>query len=345
MRLDVAGTFSSNIAIDLGTANTLVHVAGRGIIIDEPSIVAVRAGGGVREIVAVGRKAKLMSERARESLEIVRPLREGVVADFVAAEAMLGQFIKRTKKSFGFRKPRILICIPAGATPVERRAVRDTAVSVGAREVHLIAEPVAASLGAGLPIGEADGAMVVDIGGGSTDIAVISNGEIVASRTLRCAGNAMDEAIIRYVRRQQDLLIGEASAERIKIEVGTAQAMAATRTSVVQIRGRDLRRGTAKTAVLTPKDVAEALSEPIDRIADFALRTLEELPPDVLSDITQRGIQLAGGGALLDKLDAALTRRVGVRFQVQANPMHCVIKGAAVVLGALAAHRHLLMRV
>jgi rod shape-determining protein MreB len=343
--LDVAGSFSSDIAIDLGTANTLVHVAGRGIIIDEPSIVAVRSARGQREIVAVGRKAKLMSERAPESLEIVRPLREGVVADFLAAEAMLRQFIYRTKKSFGFRKPRILICIPAGATPVERRAVHDTAVSVGAREVYLVAEPVAASLGAGLPIDQTGGAMVVDVGGGSTDIAVISGGVIVDARTLRCAGNAFDEAIIRYVRRRHDLLIGEASAERIKIEVGTAQALATVRPAVVQIRGRDLRRGSAKTAVLTSKDVAEALEDPIDRIADFALRTLEELPPDVLSDITQRGIQLTGGGALLDKLDAALTRRVGVRFQVQANPMHCVIKGAAAVLATLAAHRHLLMRV
>lgn len=344
MRLDVASAFSDDIAIDLGTANTLVHVAGRGIIIDEPSVVAVRSAGGAREIVAVGRKAKLMSGRAPESLEIVRPLREGVVADFLAAEEMLRRFIKRTKSMLGFRKPRILICVPAGATPVERRAVHDTALSVGARQVYLIAEPVAASLGAGLPIEQAGGAMVVDIGGGSTDIAVLSGGEIVAGRTLRVAGNAMDEAIIRYVRRRHNLLIGEANAERIKIEVGTAQALASARPAVVQIRGRDLRRGTAKTAVLTPRDVAEALAEPVEAIADFALRTLEELPPDVLSDITQRGIILTGGGALLDKLDAALTRRVGVRFHVQSNPMHCVIKGSAVALATLEERQHLLMR-
>jgi rod shape-determining protein MreB len=344
MQLDVAGAFSDDIAIDLGTANTLVHVAGRGIIIDEPSVVAVRSYRGVREIMAVGRKAKALIGRVPESMEIVRPMRDGVIADFVATEEMLRQFIKRTKTMLGFRRPRILICVPAGATPVERRAVYDTAVSVGARKVHLIAEPVAASLGAGLPIGEPGGAMVVDIGGGTTDIAVLSGGAIVAARTLRCAGNAMDEAIIRYVRRKHQLLIGEANAERIKIEAGTAQVTANGRAAEVHIRGRDLRKGLAKSAVLTPKDLAEALSDPVDAIADFVQRALEELPPDVLSDIARRGIHLTGGGALLDKLDAALTRRVGVKFHVQQNPMHCVVKGSAAVLDRLMEHAHLLMR-
>jgi len=344
MRLGVASAFSDDIAIDLGTANTLVHVGGRGIIIDEPSIVAVRTSGGMREFMAVGRKAKVLSARAPENIEIVRPLREGVVADFVAAEEMLRRFIKRARSMLGFRKPRILICVPAGATPVERRAVHDTALSVGARKVYLIAEPVAASVGAGLPVDQPGGAMVVDIGGGSTDIAVLSSGAIVAARTLRCAGNAMDEAIIRYVRRRHNLMIGEASAERIKIEVGTAQANAGARPAVVQIRGRDLRKGTAKSAVVTPKDLAEALAEPLDAIADFVQRTLEELPPDVVSDIAQRGIHLTGGGALLDRLDHALCRRVGIKFHVQKHPMHCVIKGSAMVLAAISEHAHLLMR-
>jgi rod shape-determining protein MreB len=244
----------------------------------------------------------------------------------------------------GFRRPRILICVPAGATPVERRAVYDTAVSVGARKVYLIAEPVAASLGAGLPIDEPGGAMVVDIGGGTTDIAVLWGGVIVSARTLRCAGNAMDEAIIRYVRHEHHLLIGEANAERIKIEAGTAQVTANGRAAEVHIRGRDLRKGWAKSAVLTPKDIAQALSDPIATMADFVQRALEELPPDVLSDITRRGIHLTGGGALLDKLDVALTRRVGVKFYVQQNPMHCVIKGSAAVLAGLAERAHLLMR-
>jgi rod shape-determining protein MreB len=343
MQLGVTSAFSDDVAIDLGTANTLVHVAGRGIIIDEPSIVAVRAYRGVREILAVGRKAKALVGRAPENLEIVRPMREGVIADFLATEEMLRQFIKRTKSLLGFRKPRILICVPAGATPVERRAVYDTAVSVGARKVYLIAEPVAASLGAGLPIEEPGGAMVVDIGGGTTDIAVMSSGIIVSARTLRCAGHAMDEAIIRYVRRMHQLLIGESNAERIKIEAGTALAALNGRAVEVQIRGRDLRKGLAKSVVLTPKDVAEALSEPIESISDFVQRALEELPPDVLSDITWRGIHLTGGGALLDKIDVALTRRVGVKFHVQRNPMHCVIKGSAAVLASLNEHTHLLM--
>jgi rod shape-determining protein MreB len=343
MQLGVTSAFSDDVAIDLGTANTLVHVAGRGIIIDEPSIVAVRAYRGVREILAVGRKAKALVGRSPESLEIVRPMRDGVIADFVATEEMLRQFIKRTKSLLGFRKPRILICVPAGATPVERRAVYDTAVSVGARKVFLIAEPVAASLGAGLPIEEPGGAMVVDIGGGTTDIAVMSGGIIVSARTLRCAGHAMDEAIIRYVRREHQLLIGEANAERIKIEAGTAQASLNGRAAEVHIRGRDLRKGLPKSVVLTPKDVAEALSEPIESIGDFVQRALEELPPDVLSDIARRGIHLTGGGALLDKIDQALTRRVGVKFHVQRNPMHCVIKGSAAVLAGLDEHTHLLM--
>jgi rod shape-determining protein MreB len=344
MQLAVTSAFSDDIAIDLGTANTLVHVAGRGIIIDEPSVVAVRAHRGTREILAVGRKAKALVGRTPEALEIVRPMRDGVIADFVATEEMLRQFIKRAKTMLGFRRPRILICVPAGATPVERRAVYDTAVSVGARKVYLIAEPVAASLGAGLPIDEPGGAMVVDIGGGTTDIAVLWGGVIVSARTLRCAGNAMDEAIIRYVRHEHHLLIGEANAERIKIEAGTAHVTTNGRAAEVHIRGRDLRKGWAKSAVLTPKDIAQALSGPIETMADFVQRALEELPPDVLSDITRRGIHLTGGGALLDKLDVALTRRVGVKFHVQQNPMHCVVKGSAAVLAGLAERAHLLMR-
>jgi rod shape-determining protein MreB len=340
----VASVFSDDIAIDLGTANTLVHVVGRGIIIDEPSAVAVYSARGSREILAVGRKAKALIGRAPEDVELVRPLRDGVIADFVATEEMLRQFIRRTKTMLGFRRPRILICVPAQATPVERRAVYDTAMSLGARKVYLIAEPVAASLGAGLPVGEPGGAMVLDIGGGTSDIAVLSSGVIVSARTLRCAGNAMDEAIIRYVRRQHQLLIGEANAERIKVEVGTALSTPNGRSSEVHIRGRDLRQGSAKTAVLRAKDVAEALAEPVDVIADFVQRALEDLPPDILSDIARRGVHVTGGGALLDKLDTALTRRVGVKFHVEQNPMHCVVKGSAAVLADLDRHAHLLMR-
>ena len=342
--MSVKSAFSDDISIDLGTANTLVHVAGRGIIIDEPSVVAVQSYRGARELLAVGRKAKILVSRAPASLEEVHPLRDGFIADFVATEEMVRQFIRRTKTMLGFRRPRILICVPAGATPVERRAVFDTAKSLGARKVYLVAEPVAASLGVGLSIEDGTALLVVDVGGGTTDIAVLSRGVVVAARTLRCAGNAMDEAVIRYVRRKHNLLIGQANAERIKIEAGTAVAMLNGRAAEVHIRGRDVRSGLAKMAVLTTKDIAAALSEPVDIIADFIERTLAALPPDVLSEISLRGIYLTGGGALLNKLDAALSRQVGIRVRATQSPMHCVVKGSAMVLAELVQRAHLLMR-
>jgi rod shape-determining protein MreB and related proteins len=340
----VTTAFSDDIAIDLGTANTLVHVANRGIIIDEPSVVAIRSRGGSREVLAVGQKAKMMLGRTPESIETIRPLRDGVIADFIATEEMLRQFIKRAKTMFGFRRPRILICVPAGATPVERRAVYETAVSAGARKVYLVEEPVAASVGARLPIDEPSGSMVVDIGGGTTDIAVLSLGGVVQARSLRCAGNAMDEAIIRYVRRKHQLLIGEANAERIKIEAGSALVQVNGRATEIHIRGRDLRQGRPKSIVLGPQDIAEALEDPIEDIADFTQRALEDLPPEVSTDICERGIYLTGGGALLDKLDIELERRVGVKFIVPDNPMQCVIKGSAMIMEDLPAREHLLIK-
>jgi rod shape-determining protein MreB and related proteins len=340
----VTTAFSDDISIDLGTANTLVHVANRGIIIDEPSVVAIRTRGGSREVLAVGQKAKMMLGRTPESIETIRPLRDGVIADFIATEEMLRQFIKRAKTMFGFRRPRILICVPAGATPVERRAVYETAVSAGARRVYLIEEPVAASVGARLPIDEPSGSMVVDIGGGTTDIAVLSLGGVVQARSLRCAGNAMDEAIIRYVRRKHQLLIGEANAERIKIEAGSALVQVNGRATEIHIRGRDLRQGRPKSIVLGPQDIAKALEDPIEDIADFTQRALEDLPPEVSTDICERGIYLTGGGALLDKLDIELERRVGVKFIVPDNPMQCVIKGTAMVMEDLPAREHLLIK-
>jgi rod shape-determining protein MreB len=340
----VTGVFSDDIAIDLGTANTLVHVIGRGTIIDEPSVVAVRTYKGTREVLAVGKKAKLMVGRTPESIETIRPLRDGVIADFIATEEMLRQFIKRAKSMTGFRRPRILICVPAGATPVERRAVYETAVSAGARRVYLIEEPVAAALGAGLAIDEPAGTMVVDIGGGTTDIAVLSLGGVVQARSLRCAGNAMDEAIIRYVRRKHQLMIGEANAERIKIEAGSASVTASTRAAEIHIRGRDLRQGRPKSIVLGPQDIAEALEGPIEEIAEFTQRSVEDLPPEVSTDICERGINLTGGGALLDGLAAELEHRVGVRFTVPEQPMLCVVKGTATVLQQLSSREHLLIK-
>lgn len=339
----MASVFSDDIAIDLGTVNTLVHVVGRGIILDEPSAVAVRNAAGVRDVLAVGHKAQAMLGRTPESIELIRPLRDGVIADFVATEEMLRQFIKRAKSKYGFRRPRILICVPASATPVERRAVYETAVSSGSRRVYLVEEPVAAAIGAGMPVDEPRGSMVIDIGGGTTDVAVLSLGGVLLARSLRCAGNAFDEAIIRYVRRRHHLLIGEANAERIKIEAGTATVGADTRDVDIHIRGRDLRQGRPKSIVLTPSDIAEALDSPIDNIAEFIQRALEDLPPDIAADICEHGICLTGGGALIDGLDKEFERRVGVTFTVPDRPMHCVIRGSATILEHLDKHQHLLL--
>jgi rod shape-determining protein MreB and related proteins len=344
MALGVGRAFADDIAIDLGTANTLVHVVDRGVIIDEPSVVAVRTHNGTREVLAVGQKAKMMVGRTPESIETIRPLRDGVIADFIATEEMLRQFIKRAKTTMRFRRPRILICVPAGATPVERRAVYETAMSAGASKVYMVEEPVAAAIGAKLPVDEPTGSMVVDMGGGTTDIAVLSLGGIVQARSLRVAGNSLDEAIIRYVRRKHQLLIGEGNAERIKIEAGTAQADPGGAFTEIHIRGRDLRQGRPKSAVLGPQDIAEALQDPIEDLSEFIQRSLEELPPEVSTDICERGIHLTGGGALLDRLDQELARRTGVKFIVPENPMHCVILGTADILANLSKREHLLIK-
>jgi rod shape-determining protein MreB len=340
----VGSAFSDDISIDLGTANTLVHVQGRGVIINEPSVVAISNRNGIREVMAVGMTAKKMVGRTPEAIETIRPLRDGVIADFIATEEMLRQFIKRTKTMLGFRRPRILVCVPAGATPVERRAVYETAMSAGARRAYMIEEPVAAAIGAGLPIDDPSAMMVVDIGGGTSDIAALSLGGVVQARSLRCAGNAMDEAIIRHIRRRHNLLIGDINAERIKIEAGTAMSEGDGSDTEIHIRGRDLRQGRPKSIVLGPKDIAEALSDPIERMAEFIQRSLEDLPPEVATDICERGIYLTGGGALLDRLDRELERQVGVKFYVPDNPSHCVIKGTAAVLEELPQRDHLLIK-
>lgn len=345
MRLGVGSAFSDDIAIDLGTVNTIVHVKGRGVVIDEPSVVAVRVGPGHRDVLAVGHTARQMLGRTPGSVETIRPLRDGVIADFVATEEMLRQFIKRTRNSFlGFRRPRILICVPAGATPVERRAVYETAVQAGARKVYIVEEPVAAAIGAGLPVDDPSGSMVVDIGGGTTDIAVLSLGGVIEARSLRVAGNAMDESIIRYIRREHHLVISEPNAERIKIEAGSASREMNGITSEIHIRGRDLREGRPKSIVLLPQHVAEALEEPIAAMAEFIEHTLEDLPPEVSSDICDRGIYLTGGGALLHKLDKELERRVGVPFLVSEDPLHCVVRGSAMLLENIEEREHLVIR-
>ena len=330
------GVFSDDIAIDLGTANTLVHVPGRGVVIDEPSVVSVQTRNAVRQVIAVGERAKLMVGRTPDGIETIKPMRDGVIADFVATEAMLRHFIGRAKSAFGFRRPRIIVCVPAGATPVERRAVYETAVSAGGRKVYLIEEPVAAALGAGLPVKEPTGSMVVDIGGGTTDIAVLSLGGVLEAKSVKTAGHKMDEHIIRFIRREHQLLVGEGNAEKIKIEVGTADAQVNGSDVEIRISGRDLRNGRTKSIVLGPRAIAHALDNPIEDIAEAIQHTLERLPPEVASDVAERGICLTGGGALLRCLDVELQRRTGSKFFLADNPMHCVIKGTGLVLERLA---------
>jgi rod shape-determining protein MreB len=340
---DVSRAFSDDIAIDLGTANTLVYVVGRGIIIDEPSIVAVGMQYGVRQIFSVGAAAQRLVGRTPEPVEILKPMRDGVIADFVAVEEMLRQFIRRAKSMLGFRRPRILIAVPAGATPVERKAVYDTALSVGARQVLLVAEPVAAALGAGLPVDEAKGVMVLDIGGGTSDIAVLSYGRVMQSRSLRCAGNAIDAAIVRYVRRRHDLKIGEASAERIKVEAGAASPTSDPRPVEVRIRGREVSTGRPKGVTLSSADIGEALDPVVTELAEFVERALEDLPFEVVAEIRRQGICLTGGGALLDGLDRELSRRLGIHFELSSEPLRCVIKGTALILESLRERSHLLL--
>lgn len=334
----VMGVFTDDIAIDLGTANTLVYVPGRGIVIDEPSVVAIQTRNATRHVIAVGERAKLMVGRTPDGIETIKPMRDGVIADFVATEAMLRHFISKAKSAFGFRRPRIIVCVPAGATPVERRAVFETAVSAGGRKVYLIEEPVAAALGAGLPVKEPTGSMVVDIGGGTTDIAVLSLGGILEAKSIKTAGHKMDEHIIRFIRREHHLLVGESNAEKIKIEVGTADQQVEDTGVEIRISGRDLRNGRTKSITMGSADVARALDDPIEDIAEAIHRTLERLPPEVASDVAERGICLTGGGALLKSFDVELQKRTGTRFFVADKPTQCVIKGTGMVLEHLADH-------
>jgi rod shape-determining protein MreB len=343
MRKTVGGVFSDDIAIDLGTANTLVHVAGRGIIIDEPSVVAVRAKDVPRHVIAVGEAALTLKARSPDPIDLVHPLRDGVIADFVATEEMLRTFITRAKSRFGFRRPRILICVPAAATAVERRAVFETARAAGARRVYLVEEPVAAAIGAGIAIDDEEVTMILDIGGGTSDIAVLSRGEIIHTASLKVAGNAFDEAIRRYVRRAHQLSIGVASAERIKIEAGGAGARANGRVAEAHIRGRDVVRRRMKSVVLRPHDVGAALEGPIANMAELVRRALEDLSDEVRAEIGKRGVVMTGGGALLHGLDSELTRQLGIPFRVAPHPMQCVVSGTATILATLGEREQLLV--
>ncbi len=341
----LVGVISNDMAIDLGTANTLVYVPGRGIVLEEPSVVAFGVEQGAQKVIAVGREAKAMLGRTPDSVECVQPMRDGVIADFVAAEEMIKYFIRRVHNRKTLISPRIMICVPADATPVERRAVQEAALSAGARKIYLIQEPVAAAIGVGLPVSEPRGAMVVDIGGGTTDIAVMSLGGIIYSRSIRTAGNAFDEAIINYIRKTHDLLIGQSSAERIKIEAGTAIARANGKAVEIHIKGRDLKKGRPNQISLGPPDIAEALALPLARVADGVKIALEQIEPEIAADIYEDGIYLTGGGALLDKISTKLSRDTGVKYITPEDPLRCVAIGTGRALEQLEDIKDLLAHV
>ena len=336
------GMMSADMAIDLGTANTLVYVKGRGVVLNEPSVVAFEVEDGRKKVKAVGSEAKQMLGKTPGHMEAIRPMRDGVIADFEVAEEMIKSFIRKVNNRRTFAHPLIVVCVPSGATAVERRAIHESAIAAGARKVDLIEEPVAAAIGAGLPIDEAAGSMVVDIGGGTTEVAVLSLGGIVYSRSVRVGGDKMDEAIINYLRRTSNLLLGESSAERIKTEIGTAIPPEGGDGLSMVVKGRDLMKGVPREIRVTEAMVADALSEPVEQIVDAVKVALEATPPELAADIVDKGIVLTGGGALLRNLDEALRERTGLPVTIADEPLSCVVLGSGKALENLAKNRHLL---
>ena len=329
------GFFSRDIAIDLGTANTLIYVRGEGIVLNEPSVVAVYDGNGRnnRKVLAVGVEAKRMLGRTPDSISAIRPLKDGVIADFVITEEMLKQFIRKVHKRSWAIAPRIVICVPYGSTPVERRAIRESALSAGAREVFLIEEPMAACIGAKLPVTEASGSMVVDIGGGTAEIAVISYGGIVDSRSVRVGGDKMDDAIINHLRRKYSLLVGAPTAERIKMQLGSAYPQKERRE--MEVKGRDLINGVPKNLLLDDSEILDALTDSVNAIVEGVKVCLEKTPPELAADIVDKGIVLTGGGALLVGLDQLLREETNLPVTVGEDPLDCVVLGAGRALEEL----------
>lgn len=319
--------FSSNIAIDLGTANTVIYVQGRGVVLSEPSVVATSEIKGRKQILAVGDEAKRMLGRTPGNIEAIRPLRDGVIADFEIAEEMIKYFIRKVQAGRGFASPHVVVCVPTGSTNVERRAIQESAEAAGARRVFLIEEPMAAAIGAGLPVLEATGSMIVDIGGGTTEVAVLSLGGIVYSRSIRSGGDKMDEAIINHIRRTEGLLVGESSAERIKHTIGVACPPADGDGQTMKIRGRDLIKGIPREMPLSQRRVAEALHDPVFSIVEAVCVALENTAPELAADIVDKGITLSGGGSLLKHLDFVLREATGLPVYVADNPLLCVVLG------------------
>ena len=314
-------------AIDLGTANTLVYVKGRGIVLNEPSVVATIEIKGKKQILAVGNEAKQMLGRTPGNIQAIRPLREGVIADFEVAEEMIKHFIRKVHNRRSFASPMIVVCVPSGSTAVERRAIQESAESAGARRVYLIEEPMAAAIGAGLPVTEPTGSMVVDIGGGTTEVAVLALGGIVYSRSVRVGGDKMDEAIIAYIRRNHNLLVGESSAERIKEEIGSACPPEDGDGPTMEIKGRDLMQGVPRELTISQRQVAESLAEPVGAIIETVKVALEHTAPELAADIVDKGIVLTGGGALLGNMDYVLRHATGLPVSLADDPLSCVVLG------------------
>ncbi|MBT6179054.1 MAG: rod shape-determining protein [Deltaproteobacteria bacterium] len=327
----MANFFGNDLAIDLGTSNTLIYANGKGIVCDEPSVVVVQNDGrGGRNVIAVGREAKEMLGRTPTAVTAIRPIKDGVIADFEVTEEMLRHFIKKAQQTRKMIKPRVVICVPNGITEVEKRAVCESAESAGAREVHLIEEPMAAAIGAELPVVEASGNMIVDIGGGTTEVAVISLAGIVYSRSVRIGGDKMDEAIVQHIKKRYNLLIGTNSAEEIKMAIGTAHPDHEIQSTTV--KGRDMMAGVPRTVEIDSVEVYEALSEPLSAIVDTIKVALERTPPELAADIVDKGIVLAGGGALLPNFDHRLREETGLPVIIASDPSHCVVMGTGKVL-------------
>lgn len=320
------GMFSSDMAIDLGTANTLVYVKGRGIVLNEPSVVAIKSEQGRDHVIAVGDEAKLMLGRTPHGIQAIRPLRDGVIADFHVAEKMIKHFIQKVHNR-SFASPQVVVCVPSGSTAVERKAIQESAEQAGARKVYLIDEPMAAAIGAGLPVTEPQGSMVVDIGGGTTEVAVLSLRGIVFATSVRVGGDKMDEGLIAYIRRNHNLLVGEATAERIKKEIGTALIPEDGVGKTMTIKGRDLMNGVPKELEINQLQVAEALSEPVGAIVEGVKVALEQTAPELAADIVDVGVVLTGGGALLQDLDTVIRRATGLPVTIAEEPLTCVALG------------------
>jgi rod shape-determining protein MreB len=329
------GMFSTDMGIDLGTATTLVCLRGQGIVLCEPSVVAVDSN--TNQVLlngeAVGEVAKKMIGKAPGSIKVVRPLKTGVIADFDITQSMLGYFIRKVQRHGGLGRPRVVIAVPSGITAVESRAVRTSAHNAGARKVILVKEPMAAAIGAGLPVEEPTGSMVVDVGGGTTEVAVISLGDIVCSESIRTAGDDMDQAIIEHMKKTYSLLIGEQTAERVKIEIGSAYPLQQELT--MEVSGRDLIAGLPRKAVITSEEIREALKEPVQAIVDTVKRTLERTEPELSADLVHNGVVMAGGGSLLRGLDTVLAQATGLKVRVAEDPLTCVARGTAVFLDNL----------